>query len=311
MRLTTRRRLGGLLWLVGVGVAVAWSSVRAPADPAVLGLGRSVVVEVSALEEGRIASVEVDLHDPVGAGQVVVHIDPAPLQTAREVLAAELLALAGPSPDDLASELKAARDRSRRIEKRAELAAVDARLDRVRRLLDEGAASRTEVDELEARRRELIADLSREGPLEEDDSNAWSVVAAAKRLDALDARIAALDLRSVLDGQVSAVHRRAGEVVRRGEPVIQVRRTSTDEVIAWAPPQGFSSGGVAQGDPLTVVRADGSELAGSVVSVGSGPTLLPERTWRDPRREEWGVAFRVRLDDGAVLLPDEPVLIRL
>ncbi|MCB9673983.1 MAG: hypothetical protein H6737_02645 [Alphaproteobacteria bacterium] len=307
MGLASRRRVGLLLWIVGAVVAFVWASVRMPDEPAMVGLGRAVVIEVSALEEGRLASLEVDLHDMVGAGQVVARIDPRPLELLREVEAAELLSLAGPSPEDLQTELKEARRRSKRIEKRAELAAVQASLARLRELLADGAASQAEIDGLESRRARLVADLAAEPGEEDEAPSTWSVVAAAKRLDALDARIEAFQLRSTLGGQVTAVHRRPGEVVRRGEPVLQVRQAQTDEVIAWVP----AGAAVGSGTPMTVVRADGTELSGAVVSVGAGPTLLPERTWRDPRRQEWGVAIRLRLAEGEAVLPDEPVVVRL
>jgi len=307
MRRATRRRFGVLLWVLGAIAAVGWSALRpAPSTQGWVGYGASVVVEVSALEEGRVESVDVGLHDSVSAGQILARMDPAPLERLREIRAAELLALAGPTPGDLQSELKAARSRSRMIQKRAELAAIDARLDQLRRLVADGAASQSEVDDANTRRNILIRDLARADSGAPDSRNLWQVVAAAKRIDDLDARIEATQLVSSLDGQVTAVFHQPGEVVRRGDPLLQVRKPATDEVIAWAQPGAV----VSSGSPMTVVRSDGSELSGSVLSVGSGPTLLPSRSWRDPRREEWGIAVRVRLDEG-VILPDEPVLVRL
>jgi multidrug resistance efflux pump len=302
MKLQTRRRVGGLLWGAGVVVAFVWATVRSPGPPPIQGIGYAEVMQIQAVETARIASLEVGLHDAVGVGEVVARLDPSLLEKEREVLAAELLAVASPK-GDFDDQVDAARDEAKRLRKRAELASVEAQLDRLRRLVAEGAASDAEVRSLEAERRELLAELARAGGATEPESTTWNVIVAAKRIEELDVRIAELELRSALSGQVTAVHRRAGEVVRRGDPLLEIRESATDEILAWAPPTIAIEAGTA----MNVVRADGTRMGASVVSVGVGPTLKPANTRLDPKREEWGVAVRLRLEAGATIRPEEPV----
>ncbi len=303
MRLQTRRRIGGLLWVAGAVLAVVWANVRGPDQPPIMGVGRAEVMQIQAVETGRITAVEVDLHDGVGVGEVVARLDPTLLEKEREVLAAELLALSS-SGGDVEDQVDAARDEAKRIRKQAELASIEAQLDRLRRLEEEGAASASEVSRAEAKRREVLAELGRatDSPLEAR-STTWNVVVAAKRIEELDLRIADLELRSTLTGQVTAVHRRPGEVVRRGDPILEVREASTDEIVAWVPP----GTAVLEGGQMRVHRGDGTRMGASVLSVGAGPTMKPPNTRVDPSREEWGVAVRLQLEEGATIHPDEPV----
>ncbi len=184
---------------------------------------------------------------------------------------------------------------------------MEAQLQRLRPLVAQGAATEFEVEELERRQSALQKDLLGRG-VSDEPASAWDVVAAAKRLDALEVRLDQLHLRSTLNGQVAELLHQPGEMVSRGEPVMRVRPVQVDEVIAWLP---TTSELVVAGAPSTVVRSDGSELAGEVVSIGAGPTLRPARSWLDPRREEWGIAVVVRLQNGDHVAPDEAVLVRL
>ena len=303
MRLQNRRRVGVVFWVVGAAAAVGWANLRPPVQASFVGYGHAEVMRIQAAENARIGSVEAELHQPIAAGEVAVRLDATLLEKQREVLAAELLALAMPGAD-VEEQVDAARDEAKRIRKRAELATIEARLQRLRGLIEEGAASASEATGLEAKRRELLVQLGREdGEPLAPESSTWNVVVAAKRIEELDVRIAALDLRSTLTGEVMAVHRRAGEVVRRGDPVLEIRESATDELMAWLP-AGVS---VSAGEDVRVHRGDGSQLTASVVSVGAGPTLKPAKARLDPTREEFGVAVLLRLEEGATVGPDEPV----
>ena len=81
----------------------------------------------------------------------------------------------------------------------------------------------------------------------------------------------------------------------------------TRDVVAFvAPAEAVSLDG---GDDATIRRSTGQVMVGRLVSVGSGPHLLPERLWYNPTYPEYGVPIRIELD--SEIGPDEPVTVRL
>ncbi|MCA9567841.1 MAG: HlyD family efflux transporter periplasmic adaptor subunit [Myxococcales bacterium] len=302
-----RRRLGALVWGLGVVVAVGWSSVQSRDQGAVPGLGRERVVQIASEIDGRVDAVEVELHDDVHAGEVVVRMAPTHLELEREIAAAELLAIAQAPTVDPEQAVERARDQARVKQLQGESEAVAGRIRSLRRLVEGGAASQAELDEALAREEELRLKLARARPDPVDaPSSAWSVVAALRRLDAVEARLEGLSLRSTIDGRVAAVHRLPGEVVRKGEPVVTVERETSEEVIAWVAPQRVPEPGAA----AVVQRSDGTRVKGEVVSVSPGSAVLPEQIWTMPGRPQYGIPVRVRLS-GASIRPREPVRVFL
>jgi len=138
-------------------------------------------------------------------------------------------------------------------------------------------------------------------------TESWEVVAAARELDAIEGRIARLDLTSATSGQITRIYRTAGEVVPAGEPVLEVRQLGTSDVVAYLQPAEV--GGLEQGQSASVRRATGQVLSGTLVSVGSGPQALPEHLWHNPQAPEYLVPVRIQLD--GEVGPDEPVTVRL
>lgn len=300
-----RRRIGGLLWWLGVGVAAVWGWAEHQAGQGMRGVGRSIAIDVAAPEDGRLASLDVDLNDRVSAGQVVGRLDDRLVAAERDELAAEVLATADSNLAGSPAALRRGRDDWRDLTTRAELAGLETQLRQLTALRADGAATQVEVDAVQQR---IAWVKSRIKPVESDDKplNEWWVVSALGRLDHVEARLASMTLTSSLDGRVEAVYRRPGEYIRAGDPVLRVRHSETREVVAWA----RSTAQVAPGASAVVVRADGSRLNGSVLSVGDGPTALPLHALVDPQRQEYGVVVRVMLQDG-VVGPDEPVVVRL
>lgn len=302
-----RRRLGAAIWFFGVGAAVLWSWQQAREPTVFPGLGREMVIEIASEVDGRLNTLEVDLHDEVQVGEIVARLQEEHVAIQREIAAAQLLAVAQTpetSPDEA---IRSTRDTARRKQIRLEIEAVNARVASLEALLASGAATRSELDGALARREELRRRLARSADrTPEDPGSTWDVVAALRRLDAVEARLEALSLRTSMAGRVAAVHRRPGEVVRRGEPLLTIEDPSAEEVLTWVSTTRIP----AVGTPVTVQRADGSRLAGQIVSVSAGPTLLPEQVWTLPGRPQYGVPVRVQLD-GASVRPREPVRVLL
>lgn len=312
MSLRGRRRLGFFVWIVGVAIAVPWGMATQQRGPMLPAVARAVSMDVSAAQTGRLSTVRVELHQPVQAGELVAELDDRALNALREVAAAEFLATSNVGDADPDTHTDALRRQAATLQLQTELTMLDRRIDTLKSLVADGAASQSEVDELALERSSLLARIRAKtgeqvgGDHATDGVSAWAVIAALKRLDEVDARLDQLKLTSTIDGRVSAVWRRSGEVVRRGDPIVRITKPSTDEVVAYAPPHKVP----APGAKSTVVRADGSELPGSVVSVSPSADPLPEALWTVPGRPEHGVAILVRVE-GATMVPNEPLRVRL
>lgn len=335
MNLVWRRRAAGGVWAVGFLVAAVWGGVE-HARVEARGLGYAPPVHVAALEGGQLAHLGVALHDDVRVGQTIAHLDPGPLIDVREIVSARLLAS---QEDQVTAALTEARrfaqglegsmlDRAsvatRLVEDRALLQSLQEQWSIEQDLWDHGAASSQSVRDLERRMRVVEARLvagqealavadgatsaARARSETAPEANQWEVVEVARELEALDGRIRRLQLTSVVEGRVTAVYHTPGEIVQPGDPVVQIRRVRTDEVVAWLP--ASATGRIGAGQPARVVRANGEVIQAETISVGVGLQPLPLSLLYDPQRAEFGVPVRIRLTDRAVS-PDEPITLKL
>lgn len=300
------------------------------------GVGWAPPVHVAALETGQLEALTVELHDEVHAGQVVASLDKAPLDEERQVVSAQLLAAQEDQANTAltearrfaqgreASMLDRATIATQLLEDEALLEALAEQLSIEEDLLTTGATSTQAVLDLQRQMRVIdarisagrealyVASQAAEAATERSaaapGANQWEVVAVARQLEALDARIRRLDLTTMIDGQVTALYVMPGEIVQAGQPVVQVRRVATDEVVAWVP--ASASANVEPGGAARVVRANGEVLGASLLSVGRGLQPLPTSLLYDPQRVEFGVPVRVKLQDGEIA-PDEPVMLQL
>lgn len=331
----TRRRLGGALWGTGAVVALLWgaydrSHVTAP------GVGLAPVIEVAALQTARVGAVAVELHEHVGADQVVVRLDPGALQEEAAVASAQLLAI----QQEAAA---AAAGQARRFAEGAEGVQLDAvrlsielqdalaqrdvlheRLSLEQDLAAQGAASEQAVAEWRRQIRivqaridagqaalrvaQAAADAATARTAGAPEGNPWTVVAQTRVLEQIEAQIARTELIAGVEGQITWIHRRPGEVVRAGEPVLEVRPTETRQVVAFVQPR--AAGGLASGHPVEVVRTSGEVLSGRLVSVGLPPSE-PQGLGASVARlaQPGGVPIRVQLERS--IASEEEVSLRL
>ncbi len=330
-----RKRLAGVAWVGGALLALGWSALDVGPVQA-RGVGFAPRLVISADEVGRLARVEVALHDEVRAGMVVARLDSSSLVAEREVLNAELLmeqeaqalAVAGEARRMAEGVEGALLDRARVSaalqEDRASRVALMRDLETERGLAARGATSAQAVRDLErdlavldagiAAREQLLtmasqaADAALGGREVNPRENAWAIVAASRRLEAVEQRIAKMDLKAGIDGQVTWIYAAPGEVVSPGTPIMEVTYTGTSEVVAWV--SAGDAAGLEAGEGATVTRDSGQTLSGRLQSVGSGPRELPVALWADPGWPEYGVPVRIQLDDGEVA-PDEALTVRL
>jgi len=337
MDIRLRRTAGGVLWGVGFVVAVVWGSLRDHGAEG-RGYGFAPATTVAALETGRVGELTVDLHQVIEAGEVLVRMDPQPLTDEREVATARLLAAQELAAVDAANDVRRFAEGAQDVmvdqarlttqvqEDRALLVNLQERLSIELDLASSGASSAQAVEEwrrqirvVEARiraGRSALAMVTEAADAARGRSDtlptaspteSWEVVAAARELDAIEGRIARLDLTSATSGQITRIYRTAGEVVPAGEPVLEVRQLGTSDVVAYLQPAEV--GGLEQGQSASVRRATGQVLSGTLVSVGSGPQALPEHLWHNPQAPEYLVPVRIQLD--GEVGPDEPVTVRL
>ena len=117
-----------------------------------------------------------------------------------------------------------------------------------------------------------------------------------------------MDLSAGIDGQVTAIHRSPGEVLRAGETVMEITRSGTSEVVAWIP--ATATPGLLAGQSAHVVRSTGQVLPAELVSVGGGPQPIPRQLWYNPAAPEWGIPVRLQVSGGQIGA-SEPVTVRL
>jgi len=326
MPLNLRRQIGIVMWILLLFVAVIWSNLRSTSMEAT-GMGFAPPIEVSSLETGRLMTLKVNLHDQVSADEIVALLDREPLEQQRGVLAAQVEAAEFTIVEEGDD---AENDRQRNAMKRAQLQAdinadqaliVGLRRDKLiaEDLLAKGAGSANEIRRIEneisvaqgriaGNQAGLMTvgtgDPNSESPVDAD----WHAVAARRMLEVMDGRLERMDVKTAIDGQVTMIYKEPGEIVFGGEPVLQVTKTGTTEVLAFLPTP--SAIGLDAGSAAWVVRGTGQVIKGALVSVGSSPQALPEQLWHNPAYPEWGVPVRIKLAKGEIG-PGELVTVRI
>ena len=332
--LRSRRNVGAAAWAVGLVVALVWGALDGTGAEGV-GYGFAPPVEIAALETARVLEVSVALHQAVTDDDIVVRMDPTALREEREIASADLLAVQGEAERQAmtdsrrfaegreSSEVSRARLNARLQEDRSKLVNLKELLRLEEGLAETGASSvqavegwKRQIRVVEARiqaNRTAVAAASSaaEGAASRSDAltttSDWSVVAATRVLEHVEGRLERLSLRAEIDGQVSWIYRQPGEVVRAGDPIVQIRQVGTREVVAFLSPAEAT--GLEVGERASIRRTSGQVVRGELLSVGAGPQPLPEALWRSPGWPEHGVPIRVRLE--SEIGPDEPVTVRL
>lgn len=329
-----RRRVGAVAWGIGLVTALGWTWVGAGGADGV-GYGFAPPVEVAAAETARLLDLPVTLHQRVRAQDVVARLDASMLEAERERALARVPEAADERTRGALTEARQfAQGLDDRLADRASIAASIAedeaelvtlreRLTEEQQLAAAGASSRRAVAEWEARIRVVEARLKANRAALALASSAasaarrrmetlpaegyWAVHQVDVELRLLDLRIDEHELRAWVDGEVSWVYRRPGEVIRAGEPVVQIRPVSTREVVAYLPPARAQ--GLEPGARAAVRRATGQVVRGELVSVGAGPQEVPTALWTTPSWPEYGVPIRVLVD--TEIGPNEAVTVHL
>jgi multidrug resistance efflux pump len=222
--------------------------------------------------------------------------------------------------------------RSNREVRAAELRAVSAQFDTLAGLVKERMADRRDLDALGVKRAALrkeveavdtlIPELVRQAAAARARREALPTDATELALRPVRAELAVVEgrekllavrreqtvLRAPADGEVAAIHVRAGEVASPHSPVMTIvsRGPSDDDEVVVCLREG-QIGQVRVGEAVLLrSRAPGgSAVTAHVTRLGPQVAELPERCRRSPDLPEWGREVAVALDEHAPLLPGQ------
>jgi multidrug resistance efflux pump len=180
-------------------------------------------------------------------------------------------------------------------------------------------ALRTEVQERQRLVTNLEGELAQSRPegtapsLTDTSDVAIENAIRAQRL-VLEQTLKPVILRASLDGFVSGICNRPGDLVVAGAPLLTISAHSNDQIIAWVRPPVIERPKI--GDRVLVRRMDVGRVSttGTVIEVGG--QLEPLRpSLQSPggnaARVEVGLPILVRLTDPGDLIPGEPVQVEL
>jgi multidrug resistance efflux pump len=125
------------------------------------------------------------------------------------------------------------------------------------------------------------------------------------RIRELQIEITRLAIRAPTRGIICAVHRRPGDTVRPGDPIVTVAAEQGRYIVSYVRQEQRLEPKV--GMPVEVrVRAPVSRpLVTKVERVGPQVEPIPLHQCRDPRVPEWGLPVRIALPDGFSVRPGE------
>lgn len=178
-----------------------------------------------------------------------------------------------------------------RLEEELQRAAVAKRI-------EENTASLKEVERHVASAEQRLRDYP---PLESVDVTALlgpiraSIAGGESRIRQLEVEIALLTIHAPIDGRICAIHRRVGQHVRPGDPIVTIAAQFGRHIVSYVrQPQRLQP---VVGMPVDVrLRLHGSRSMATVVQrVGPQVELIPPRQCRDPREPEWGLPVTIAL----------------
>lgn len=136
-----------------------------------------------------------------------------------------------------------------------------------------------------------------------------AIKAQEARLARIDHEIRQLVLRAPTRGVVAQVLMRDGEVVRAGDPIVEVVEPLPGTVVAWIPEEQPIV--VVAGQRVVLSRSTGPTIETRVARVGRRVVPLPRRMLTDLGRPQWGTQVNVSLPKGVTARPGEAFVVRL
>lgn len=308
-----------------LGVAVTgWLLTRGDGAPegtlAASGTVEATTAELGFQIAGRIATIGVDEGDMVSESQELARLDTSELdanlgaaraqQSAAEARLAEMLA--GSRPQEIASVEAAMRSAVQRADN------ARRELERARTLYEGGAISRQALDQAEtavevaesAREQARAAlDIAREGPRRESVQAQRALVEQARaNVARAEATLSNAVVTAPFAGLVTIEHRRAGETVAPGAPVVTLLDRDDRWVRIYVREDVI--GRVDIGMPASISSDSYPDRVyeGEVTFIGSEAEFTPRnvQTTEERTRLVYPVKVRITGDPGFELKPGIP-----
>lgn len=253
-----------VVFLLGMAAAFfLWTRWVAPAT--LVGEAEAIRAELRSAQPGMLLGMNVDLLKTVSAGETIGHVlvnQPQVLETAVAAIRAEIDMMRA-TMDPVVGQQRAALDYERLLldlmEKRVELAALQGELHQAEATLarttalhrakivteDEYDLARNSRDTLAAQIKaqgELIArlepsirklDNAEAMPGTPADGLRAAIKHKESELRALEAQLGPLPLVAPIDGVVTLMYRRTGEIVASGEPILQISAIRSERIIGF------------------------------------------------------------------------------
>jgi multidrug resistance efflux pump len=169
------------------------------------------------------------------------------------------------------------------------------------------------IEEMEGQRSKAEATLKDfPQPVRADVDKMLAPLRAA--IDAQDARIRALQLetskleiRVPISGRIVAIHKRPGQAVRAGDPIVTIAAESGSYIVAHL--RENQNQNVKAGVPVEIRPRSSMNVVSKSVVVRIGPQIseVPSHQRRDASRPEWGLPVRIAVPPDVKLRPGELV----
>lgn len=297
---------------------------------------------VASFDRAIIKSLNIELYEPVKKGQVLGIMDDSILRAELNLVKAELkllqstLALKKHSTErKFLTDVESARLtilqlRSELEPDKIKLMNLDSDLKRYTALAAKGAttdetlkktefaykelAKKIQINEsrLKQSKVDLEAKRARAVDFEKGTSfdgevdyirNALNV--ESLKLQDIEVRLKNLVLRAPIDGIVTRIRSRVGDVVEPAEEVFVLVVSKSTEVLAYVSPEQL--GLLNEGDDIVLRRANVAhgDLNLKINHLGPAVEELPKELWLHPKYAQYGVPVTVTLPEGNELIPGE------
>jgi multidrug resistance efflux pump len=302
----------------------------------------SIHYSVAPLALGRIETMLVHVGQKVTTGEPLVVMDGRELVTAKEKAVAQLgqlrAAVIASMQDQefqvTRSELWVLKARADESGDRASLEEVTGRMNRLDALLEQQMIPASQAEEAREKQKELLArietfdqakkrgqaGLAQRGAGNHDHARAVDLHVEPLRravdvqevvIRQLDVQIERLTLRAPVDGVISTLTHRQGEVLSAGTEIVSVVQARPGVLIAELT-EGMATQ-VRLGQRVTVRRKDlfSRALHGKVLELAPEVDEMIPRARPSPGIAAWGRRATVQLDDGSEVLPGQAFSVAL
>ena len=277
--------------IVYIAAVVLAASCGTEAEFDAQGTFEATEIVVSSEATGRILNFEVEEGMAVEANQMVGAIDSVQLHLQRKQLVAQQSALLGSRPD-VKKQVAALRE---------QIAKQNEELRRVENMLQDGAATKKQKDDIEAQIKILESQL--DATLSTLDKNTSTInnnsAALEAQIAALDDRISKCRVISPVGGTVLVKYAEAGELASVGKPLMKIADLGNIYLRAY-----FTSDQLAKvnlGDEVKVVADFGGEerydYTGRVAWISSESEFTPKTIQTKDSRANLVYAVKIAVEN--------------